>query len=221
MCGMHPGTEFRRSRFARDVPKAHHWTISCPRSRGGSPLVSGRGSSTHQIRVEGIRQDHRPARQKGTKSARDRKNQQPRRHDHTWLMVQRARPQVLVHCHSPNRSQAQAPTVGTRATITETADPLPGTSGHVRGHPLDDTGASPEARNICPIGPLAIVHSTWAQDGSCSSATPRRQKDAKFSTWLRSGLGRPALPHRLQIPAPVVKKRTKDTKPGKGAGCAI
>ena len=151
--------------------QAHHWTISCPRSHGGSPLVSGRDSSVQQIRVEGIRQDHRPARQKGTKSARDRKNQQPRRHDHTSLMVQRARPQVLVHYHSPNRSQAQAPAVGTMA-ITETADALPGTSGHVWGHTLEDTGGSPEGRFTCPIGPLAIVHSTWTQDGSCSSATP-------------------------------------------------
>ena len=200
--------------------QAHHWTISCPRSRGGSPLVSGRDSSRHQIRVEGIRQDHRPARQMGMKSARDRKNQQPRRHDHTSLMVQLARPQVLVHYHSPNRSQAQAPTVGTRA-ITETADPLPSAGGHVRGHSLEDTGASPEGRIICPIGPLAIVYSTWAQDGSCSSATPLRQKDAKFSTWLRSGLGRPALPHLLQVPGPVVKKRTKNTKSRKEAGFAI
>ena len=202
------------------VPQAHHWTISCPRSRGGSPLVSGRGSSTHQFKVEGIRQDHRPARQNCTKSARDRKKQQPRRHDHTWLMVQRARPQVLVHCHSPNRSQAQAPTVGARA-ITETADPLPGTGGHVWGPLLEDTGASPEGRITCPICPLAIVYSTWTQDGSCSSATHLRQKDAKFATWLRSGLGRPALPHLLQIPGPVVKKRTKNTKSRKGAGFAI
>ena len=37
--------------------QAHHWTISCPRSRGGSSRVSGRHSSIQRIRVEGIRQD--------------------------------------------------------------------------------------------------------------------------------------------------------------------